>query len=233
MFMKKIKILIADDDKDICNILKEHLEKENFKIEIANDGQEAIELYKESLPDLILLDIMMPKVDGWEVCKFVKNCGNCFIVMISANGRAFDKILGLNFGADDYISKPFEVKEVVARVKAILRRSSGQMSSVDKIFKIEHDKLVIDIKDYSVKTGQKLIEMPPKEIDLLFFLASRPNKVFTRTVLLREIWGEGCCVDIRTVDVHIKRLRKKLTGITDLWELKTVWGVGYKFETYY
>ncbi|MBP0979658.1 MAG: response regulator transcription factor [Oscillospiraceae bacterium] len=230
--MKETKILIADDDINICNILKLYLEKENFKVEIASDGKEAIELFKESLPDLVLLDIMMPEIDGWEVCQFIRSYGECFIVIISAKGEAFDKVFGLNLGADDYISKPFEVKEVVARVKAVLRRSNIGIDSISNIFKVEYDKLVVDIKDYCVLIDEKLMTMPPKEIDLLFFLASRPNKVFTRAVLLHEIWGVGCCVDIRTVDVHIKRLREKLQGVTDRWELKTVWGVGYKFETY-
>ncbi len=230
--MRESKILIVDDDSNICEILKLYLTKERFEVKVANNGQEAQDLFKNFLPDLVLLDVMMPEIDGWEMCRFIRKHGECPVIMISAKSEVFDKILGLELGADDYITKPFEVKEVVARVKAVLRRAvKSNLSSEESTYNVSYDKLSIDKRQYKVLIDGKVVEMPPKEIELLFFLASNPNKVYTRSILLDEIWGVDCCVDIRTVDVHVKRLREKLEGVSDQWKLKTVWGVGYKFET--
>ncbi len=231
--MREVKVLIVDDDENICNILKLYLEKVLYKVEVAYNGKEAMEKYESVAPDIVLLDVMMPEVDGWELCRFIRRNGDCPVIMITAKGEAFDKILGLELGADDYISKPFEVKEVVARVKAVLRRTLGKRTdNEDKIYRVEYDNLIIDISKYELVIKGQVVDAPPKEMDLLFFLASNPNKVYTRNVLLDKIWGVECYVDIRTVDVHIKRLREKLEGVSKKWMLKTVWGVGYKFETY-
>lgn len=230
--MKEYKILIVDDDVNICRILKIYFEKEKFNVTVANDGGEAMNLFKKISPDIVLLDIMMPQISGFELCGFIRKKSNCPVIMISAKGEVIDKILGLELGADDYITKPFEVKEVVARVKAVLRRANSTQIDDNEIYKVEYDRLVIDIRKYELLVNNKVVEIPPKEIELLFFLASNPNKVYTRNVLLDKLWGEECYVDIRTVDVHIKRLREKLEGVSDKWELKTVWGVGYKFETH-
>lgn len=230
--MRESKILIIDDDINICKILKLYLEKERYEVKVAHDGSEAMMLFDNMLPDLVLLDIMMPQIDGWELCKLIRKRSECPIIMISAKSETFDRILGLELGADDYISKPFEVKEVVARVKAVLRRTQRYSCKEDKIYKVKYDKLTIDVRKYELLIDGQVIEIPPKEMDLLFFLCSHPNRVFTRNILLDEIWGVECYVDMRTVDVHIKRLREKLEGVSDKWALKTVWGVGYKFETY-
>lgn len=231
--MKKTNILIIDDDNNICQILKLYLTKEEYTVQIANNGLEAKKMFKNFLPDLVLLDIMMPEIDGLEICRFIKKHGDCPVIMISAKSEVFDRILGLELGADDYITKPFEVKEVVARVKAVLRRTlKNNCNDAEKnALTVTYDKLSIDIIKYEALIDNKKVEMPPKEIELLFFLASNPNKVFTRSTLLNKVWGPECYVDNRTVDVHIKRLRKKLENISDQWNLKTVWGVGYKFET--
>ncbi len=230
--MRESKILIIDDDVNICKVLKLYLEKERYEVKVAHDGNEAMMLFDNMLPDLVLLDIMMPQIDGWELCKLIRKRSECPIIMISAKSETFDRILGLELGADDYISKPFEVKEVVARVKAVLRRTQRYSCKEDKIYKVKYDKLTIDVRKYELLIDGQVIEIPPKEMDLLFFLCSHPNRVFTRNILLDEIWGVECYVDMRTVDVHIKRLREKLEGVSNKWALKTVWGVGYKFETY-
>ena len=228
--MREPKILVIDDDPNICKILKLYLEKESYAVIVEYDGKKAVELCEELKPDLILLDIMMPVIDGWDVCKLIRKNSDCPIIMISAKGEVFDKILGLELGADDYITKPFEVKEVIARVKSVLRRTLNRNLEMEKIQKVEYDKLSVDISKYELVIDGKIVEAPPKEIELLFFLMSNLDKVFTRNKLLDEIWGIECYVDTRTVDVHVKRLREKLEGVSDNWELKTVWGVGYKFE---
>lgn len=231
--MREVKVLVVDDDVNICNILRLYLEKEMYKVQVAYNGKEAMELYGSMLPDIVLLDVMMPEIDGWELCRFIRKNGNCPVIMITAKGEAFDKILGLELGADDYVSKPFEVKEVIARVKAVLRRTlSKSIDSENKIDRVEYDNLIIDISKYELIIKGQVVDIPPKEMELLFFLASNPNKVYTRNVLLDKIWGVECFVDIRTVDVHVKRLREKLEGVSENWVLKTVWGVGYKFETH-
>lgn len=224
---KKQKILIVDDEQNICELLRLYLEKEDFEIIIANDGPTALELIKQQNPSLVLLDIMIPGVDGWQVCRRVRDSGNnCPIIMLTAKGETFDKIMGLELGADDYIVKPFDTKEVVARIKAVLRRSDSAPTQDE----VDYDKLSVNIANYELKVDGKVVETPPKELELLFHLAKNPGRVFSRDQLLNEVWGFEYYGDSRTVDVHIKRLREKLEGVSDQWELKTVWGVGYKFD---
>lgn len=222
------KILIVDDDINICELLRLNIEKEGFKTVIANDGKSAIEEFSQSEPDLILLDIMLPELDGWQVCKTIRKTSNCPIIMISAKGELFDIVFGLELGADDYIVKPFEIKEVIARIKAVLRRTNKKSDGKKEI--LTFDKLTINITNYELKVNDKVIETPPKEMELIYHLASHPNRVFTRNQLLDEVWGFDYYGDSRTVDVHVKRLREKLENVSDKWSLKTVWGVGYKFE---
>lgn len=226
--MSNGKILIVDDDPNICELLRLYLEKENYITVIANDGEQAVEIFNQEQPQLVLLDIMLPKMDGWQVCREIRKNSNCPIIMITAKGELFDKILGLELGADDYIAKPFEAKEVVARVRAVLRRSGTPDNG--SIKEIRWQKLVINLTNYELKVDGKVIDTPPKELELLYHLASHPNKVFTRDQLLDEVWGFNYFGDSRTVDVHIKRLREKLNGISDQWSIKTVWSVGYKFD---
>ncbi len=227
--MAEGKILIVDDDKNICELLRLYLEKEDFSVVIANDGMRAVEMFASENPDMVLLDIMLPKLDGWQVCREIRKSSDKPIIMLTAKGETFDKILGLELGADDYVVKPFDAKEVVARVKAVLRRtSSGQGDAVKEV---RYDKLVVNLTNYELKVDGKIIDTPPKELELLYHLASNPNRVFTRDQLLDEVWGFDYYGDSRTVDVHIKRLREKLEDVSDKWCLKTVWGVGYKFET--
>ena len=224
---KKTKILVVDDEKNICELLRLYLEKEDYEVSMAHDGQSALEKIKSEKPALVLLDIMMPIMDGWEVCRRVREAKNDVpIIMLTAKGDTFDKIMGLELGADDYIVKPFETKEVVVRIKAVLRRTQGN----DDATKVEYDKLSVNLANYELKVNGVVVDCPPKELELLFHLAKNPNRVFNRDQLLNEVWGFEYYGDSRTVDVHIKRLREKLEGVSTQWELKTVWGVGYKFD---
>ena len=228
--MTNAKILIADDDRNICELLRIYLEKEGFAVVLAGNGEEALSKFDEEEPDILLLDVMMPKLDGWQVCRELRKKSECPIIMITAKGETFDKVLGLELGADDYVVKPFEPKEIVARVKAVLRRT-GKASAENDKKEVSFDKLTVNMTKYELKVDGKVVDTPPKELELLFHLASNPNRVYTRDQLLDEVWGFEYYGDSRTVDVHIKRLREKLEGVSEKWSLKTVWGVGYKFET--
>lgn len=223
------KVLIVDDDKNICDLLRVYLEKEGYSTIISNEGNEAMVKFNSLNPDIVLLDIMLPGMDGWQICKEIRKASDTPIIMLTAKSEIFDKILGLELGADDYIVKPFDTKEVLARIKAVARRS-GKLPKPVEMQEVHYDKLSINLTRYVLKAGGKVIDAPPKEIELLFYLASNPNRVFTRDQLLDEIWGFDYYGDSRTIDVHIKRLRGKLCGISKQWELTTVWGVGYKFE---
>lgn len=229
--MAKYKVLVVDDDKNICELLRLYLEKEGFEVCLAFDGKQGVDKFESEKPDLMLLDIMMPNMDGWQVCREIRKTSQCPIIMLSAKGETIDKVLGLELGADDYVVKPFDSKEVVARIKAILRRlsQSGESESANKKI-VKFDKISINLESYELKVDSKVVDTPPKELELLFHLASNPNRVYTRDKLLDEVWGFEYYGDSRTVDVHVKRLREKLEGVSDKWELKTVWGVGYKFE---
>ena len=222
------KILIVDDDVNICELLRLYLSKEGFDTVVCNDGESAMRLAIDDKPDLVLLDIMLPKLDGWQVCRGIRRESDVPIIMTTAKGETFDKILGLELGADDYVTKPFDAKEVVARVKAVLRRTSPD--DADLVKEVKFDKLIINLTNYELTVDGKSIDTPPKELELVYHLASNPNRVYTRDQLLDEVWGFDYYGDSRTVDVHIKRLREKLEGVSDAWSLKTVWGVGYKFE---
>lgn len=226
--MANTKILIVDDDSNICELLRLYLEKEGWDTAIAGDGMKALEMFETEKPDLILLDVMMPRLDGWQVCRELRKKSQCPIIMLTAKGEVFDRVLGLELGADDYVVKPFEAKEVVARVKAVLRRSGAQEPK--KVKEVRYDKLYINMENYELRVDGKQVDAPPKEMELIFHLASNPNRVYTRDQLLDEVWGFEYYGDSRTVDVHVKRLREKLDGVSDQWTLKTVWGVGYKFE---
>ncbi|MBQ5667000.1 MAG: response regulator transcription factor [Oscillospiraceae bacterium] len=228
--MTNAKILIADDDRNICELLKIYLEKENYNVVLAGNGEEALLKFDEEEPDILLLDVMMPRLDGWQVCRELRKKSEVPIIMITAKGETFDKVLGLELGADDYVVKPFEPKEIVARVKAVLRRT-GKASAENDKKEVSFDKLTVNMTKYELKVDGKVIDTPPKELELLFHLASNPNRVYTRDQLLDEVWGFEYYGDSRTVDVHVKRLREKLEGVSEKWSLKTVWGVGYKFET--
>ena len=223
------KILIVDDDENICELLRLYLEKDGFETVVANDGEQAVDYAAKYTPDLILLDIMLPKLDGWQVCREIRKSSDVPIIMLTAKGETFDKILGLELGADDYISKPFDTKEVIARIKAVLRRSSDK-DKASQIQEVKYDKLRINLTNYELEVNGVKIDTPPKELELIYHLASNPNRVFTRDQLLDEVWSFDYYGDSRTVDVHVKRLREKLEGVSDKWSLKTVWGVGYKFE---
>ena len=227
--MKQNKILIVDDDENICELLRLYLEKDGFETVVANDGETAIDYNTKYNPDLILLDIMLPKLDGWQVCREIRKTDEVPIIMLTAKGETFDKILGLELGADDYVSKPFDTKEVIARIKAVLRRSSDSEKN-SNVAEVHYDKLSINLTNYELIVDGKRIDTPPKELELIYHLASNPNRVYTRDQLLDEVWGFDYFGDSRTVDVHIKRLREKLEGVEGNWQLKTVWGVGYKFE---
>ena len=222
------KVLVVEDDSNIAELLRLYLEKDGFDVFLAADGGEGIRRAQELQPDLILLDIMLPVVDGWVVCSEVRKTSNVPIIMLTAKGETFDKISGLEMGADDYVTKPFEVKELLARVHAVLRRTGDDGKPQSK--KLTFDKLVINLDSYELIVDGKKIDTPPKEMELLYHLAATPNRVYTRNQLLDEVWGFDYFGDSRTVDVHIKRLREKLEGVSDKWCLKTVWGVGYKFE---
>lgn len=227
--MQNEKIMIVDDDVNICELLRLYLEKEGFSTVIVNDGLSAVDMFTKESPSLVLLDIMLPGLDGWQVCRKIRANSSVPIIMLSAKGETFDKVLGLELGADDYVVKPFDTKEVTARIKAVLRRTSVQ--NHEQLKEVRFDKLVINLTNYELKVDGVLIDTPPKELELIFHLASNPNRVFTRDQLLDEVWGFDYYGDSRTVDVHVKRLREKLEGVSDKWELKTVWSVGYKFET--
>ncbi|MBQ7202628.1 MAG: response regulator transcription factor [Eubacterium sp.] len=226
------KILVVDDDININELLKLYLENDGYVVFTALDGQEAVEMFQEKNPDLILLDIMLPKMDGWQVCREIRKTSAVPIIMLTAKGETFDKVLGLELGADDYVVKPFDAKEVMARVKAVLRRTKGTGEEEDDEKKIvTYDKLEINIANYEMKVDGVSVDTPPKELELIYHFASNPNRVYTRDQLLDEVWGFDYYGDSRTVDVHVKRLREKLEGVSEKWELRTVWGVGYKFET--
>ena len=227
--MMDTKILLIDDDADVCDIVKIYLENEGYEVKVASDGNEGISFFKMYDPDLILLDIMLPKKDGWQVCREIREISNKPIIMVSAKSDVFDKVLGLELGADDFVVKPFDIKELSARVKAVLRRyQTHSTQSDDEVIKF--DNIEISHQKYELKLKGKPVDVPPKELELLYFLASNSNRVFTRDQLLDKVWGFDYLGDSRTVDVHVKRLREKLDGVSDKWTLKTVWGVGYKFE---
>ena len=223
------KILIVEDEENIAELLHLYLENEGYETQIAPDGGKAVELFRSFGPDLVLLDIMLPVMDGWSVLKKIRAESQAPVIMLTAKGETTDKVTGLEQGADDYIVKPFETKEVLARIHAVLRRTGGEASGGGEK-KLSFDKLIINLEAYELMVDGKRVDTPPKELELLYHLASAPNRVFTRNQLLDEVWGFDYFGDSRTVDVHIKRLREKLEGVSDQWRLKTVWGVGYKFE---
>lgn len=223
------KILIVDDDTNICELLRLYIEKEGFETAIANDGKAAVRMFDSVNPDLILLDIMLPELDGWQVCREIRKKSQCPIIMLTAKGEVFDKVLGLELGADDYVVKPFETKEVIARINAVLRRTGKK--DTPEVQEVSYENLSINLTNYELKVRGVPVDTPPKEMELIYHLASNPNRVFTRDQLLDEVWGFDYYGDSRTVDVHVKRLREKLEGVSDKWALKTVWGVGYKFES--
>ena len=222
------KILIVDDEKNIVELSRLYLEREGFSTVCAYDGDEALKLFRLESPELVILDIMLPKTDGWQVCKEIRKTSLIPIIMLTAKADTFDKVLGLELGADDYMTKPFEPKELVARVKAVLRRSESAGTAEKK--EVSFPNLSINLETYELKINGKTVDTPPKEIELLYFLAQNPNRVYTREQLLDKVWGFDYFGDSRTVDVHIKRLREKLEAAHENWQLKTVWGVGYKFE---
>lgn len=222
------KALVVEDDGNIAELLRLYLEKDDFEVAIASDGGKGVELALSYNPDIILLDIMLPVKDGWQVCREVRQHSKTPIIMLTAKGETFDKVSGLEMGADDYVVKPFEVKELLARVHAVMRRTDGDDTPDEK--KLTFDKLVINLDSYELLVDDQRVDTPPKEMELLFHLAASPNRVYTRNQLLDEVWGFDYFGDSRTVDVHIKRLREKLEGVSEQWSLKTVWGVGYKFE---
>lgn len=223
--MVETKVLVVDDDSNICDLIEIYLQKEGYKVYKAYNGKEAIKVFQDKIVDLIVLDIMMPEMDGYETLREIRKTSGVPVVMLTAKGETFDRVLGLELGADDYIVKPFEPKELVARIRAVLRRYKPQTQKRA----LEFTDLIIDADSYTVNYKGNTMEMPPKEFELLYFLASNPNKVFTRDQLLYEVWGYDYPGDSRTVDVHVKRLREKLPDESD-WQIKTVWGVGYKFE---
>ena len=222
-----IKVLIVEDDSNIAQLLQLYLEKEGFETQVASDGGQGVTLFHSFAPDLVLLDIMLPVLDGWGVCRKIRETDKTPIIMMTAKGELEDKVSGLEMGADDYIVKPFEMKEVMARIHAVLRRYGGDQGGRKKL---TFDKLVINMDSYELLVDGKRVDTPPKEMELLYHLAASPNRVFTRNQLLDDVWGFDYFGHSRTVDVHIKRLREKLEGVSDQWSIKTVWGVGYKFE---
>ncbi len=221
------KVLIVEDDKNIADLVRLYLEKDGFDVYLASDGGQGMEEFKRIQPELVLLDVMMPVKDGWTVCHEIRSISKTPIIMLTARGETFDKVNGLEMGADDYIVKPFEARELLARIHAVMRRYDGGGNSGKRL---EFDKLIIDMNSFELIVDGRKVDTPRKEMDLLFHLASSPNRVYTRNQLLDEVWGFDYFGDSRTVDVHIKRLREKLEGVSDKWALKTVWGVGYKFE---
>ena len=224
-----ISVLVVEDDHNIAELLQMYLEKEGYAVTVAADGGQGLAKFRSISPDIVLLDVMMPVMDGWSVCKSIRSESQTPIIMLTAKGETDDKVMGLKTGADDYITKPFEMKEVLARIEAVLRRSGNTLVE-KKPRRLEFDRLSIDMDSFELVVDGKKMDAPPKEMELLFFLASTPNRVYTRNQLLDEVWGFDYFGDSRTVDVHVKRLREKLEGISEEWSLKTVWGVGYKFE---
>ncbi len=225
----KTKILFCDDDKNICELARLYLEKEGYDVLFAEDGKSAVNAFNREKPMLIILDIMMPEMDGYEVCREIRKTSDVPIIFLTAKSDVFDKVLGLELGADDYMVKPFDIKELIARIKAILRRVEKDSEETKEDI-VRYDNITINLSNYELVIDGEKIEMPPKELELLYFLASNPNKVFTRDQLLSSVWGYDYFGDSRTVDVHIKRIREKIERKSDIWNLKTVWGVGYKFE---
>ena len=222
-----ISVLIVEDDKNIQELLQLYLEKEGYAVTIADDGGQGLSKFRAIKPDIVILDVMMPVMNGWDVCRAIRAESRTPVIMLTAKGELDDKITGLKAGADDYVTKPFEMRELIARIEAVLRRSDN---SEEKARRLVFDKLVIDMDAFELYVDGKKVDTPPKEMELLFFLASSPNRVYTRNQLLDEVWGFDYFGDSRTVDVHVKRLREKLEGVSESWCLRTVWGVGYKFE---
>ena len=220
-------ILVVEDDNNISNLIKLYLDKEGFEVRLAADGAKAVDEFRAQEPDLVLLDVMLPVLDGWGVLSRIREHSRCPVIMLTAKGEVDDRIHGLEMGADDYVVKPFEMKELLARINAVLRRSEIPDDTKKRLV---FDKLVINLDSYELIVDGKKIDTPPKEMELLYHLAASPNRVFTRNQLLDEVWGFDYFGDSRTVDVHVKRLREKVEGVSDQWALKTVWGVGYKFE---
>ena len=224
-----VSVLIVEDDRNIAELLQMYLEKEGYAVTTAGDGGKGLEKFRAIKPDLVLLDVMMPVMDGWSVCKAIRAESQTPIIMLTAKGETDDKVSGLKSGADDYVTKPFEMKELLARVEAVLRRT-GSAPTEEHARRLTFDKMTIDMDAFELIIDGKKVDTPPKEMELLYYLASSPNRVYTRNQLLDEVWGFDYFGDSRTVDVHVKRLREKLEGVSDKWSLKTVWGVGYKFE---
>ena len=224
-----ISVLIVEDDKNIQDLLQMYLEKEGYAVTLADDGGQGLTKFRAIKPDLVLLDVMMPVMNGWELCREIRAESRTPVIMLTAKSELDDKITGLKAGADDYITKPFEMQEVLARIEAVLRRADNGAADT-KIRRLVYDKLVIDMDAFELLIDGKKVDAPPKEMELLFYLASSPNRVYTRNQLLDEVWGFDYFGDSRTVDVHVKRLREKLEGVSEKWCLRTVWGVGYKFE---
>ena len=224
-----ISVLIVEDDPNIRELLQLYLEKDGYAVTLAADGGQGLEKFRAIKPNLVLLDVMMPVMDGWAVCKAIRAEGNTPVIMLTAKGETDDKVMGLKAGADDYVTKPFEMKELLARIEAVLRRTDRGAEDT-KTRRLVFDRLIIDMDAFELTVDGKKVDTPPKEMELLFYLASSPNRVYTRNQLLDEVWGFDYFGDSRTVDVHVKRLREKLEGVSEKWSVKTVWGVGYKFE---
>ena len=224
-----ISVLIVEDDRNIQELLQMYLEKEGYAVTVASDGGQGLSKFRSIKPDLVLLDVMMPVMDGWAVCRAIRADSQTPIIMLTAKGETDDKVTGLKSGADDYVTKPFEMKELLARIEAVLRRT-GNAPAEENSRRLSFDKMTIDMDAFELIIDGKKVDTPPKEMELLFYLASSPNRVYTRNQLLDEVWGFDYFGDSRTVDVHVKRLREKLEGVSEKWNLKTVWGVGYKFE---
>ena len=224
-----ISVLIVEDDRNIQELLQMYLEKEGYAVTVASDGGQGLAKFRSIKPDLVLLDVMMPVMDGWSVCRAIRADSQTPIIMLTAKGETDDKVAGLKSGADDYVTKPFEIKELLARIEAVLRRT-GNVPQEENARRLSFDKMTIDMDAFELVIDGKKVDTPPKEMELLFYLASSPNRVYTRNQLLDEVWGFDYFGDSRTVDVHVKRLREKLEGVSEKWNLKTVWGVGYKFE---
>lgn len=228
--MMQKTVLVVEDDRNIADLLRIYLEKEGFAVKIAGDGGAALSQFAETQPELVLLDVMLPVMDGWAVCREIRKTSRTPIIMLTAKEETDDKVQGLELGADDYVTKPFEMKELIARIHAVLRRYEGGETAEGRVLRF--DRLEINLDSYELIVAGKKIDTPPKEMVLLYHLASSPNRVYTRNQLLDEVWGFDYLGDSRTVDVHVKRLREKLEGVSDKWALSTVWGVGYKFETF-
>ena len=224
------KVLVVDDEKLIVKGIRYSLEQDGMMVEVAYDGKQALEMAQASAYDVILLDVMLPQLDGWQVCREIRKTSEKPIIMLTAKDEVFDKVLGLELGADDYVTKPFDTKEIIARIKAVLRRT--QVTKETEIKEVKYDKLSVNLTNYELKVDGVAVDTPPKELELIYYLASNPDRVFTRDQLLDDVWGFDYFGDSRTVDVHIKRLRDKLKGVSEEWELRTIWSVGYKFETH-